>query len=78
MKLGFFSDTGYRFRKNAFNRKEDWYPFGSSVMERFFDIPYFNSDTFDVGEDNNVIAEMYFRLEIDQVTHTKIVKQLMD
>ena len=74
MKLGSFSDTGYRFRKNEFNRAENWYPFGGLVKERFFDITIYNSDTFNVGSHNNIVAEMYFRLEIDQVTHTKVVK----
>jgi len=65
MKKGKFSDTGYRFRKNDFNRIDKWYPFGLQVIDTFFDLTFYNSDTFDVGKDSKVIAEMYFRLEID-------------
>jgi len=65
MKSSKFSDTGYRFRKNEFNRHDKWYPFGEKVLETFFDITFYNSDTFDVGTEAKTIAEMYFRLEID-------------
>jgi len=78
MKRGLFTDSGYRFRKNEFTRRDKWYPFGTNIKQRFSDFTFYNSDTFDVGTDNIRIAEMYFRLETDQVTHNRIVKQLMD
>jgi len=49
MKAGFFSDTGYRFRKNIFHRDDFWYPFAWDAYNYFYDIKFFNSDTFNVA-----------------------------
>ena len=78
LKKGSFSDTGYRFRKNSFERKDNWYPFANKYTEGFFDMTFFNSDTLSVGHDYTTIAELYFRLETEEVTHQRIVKQFSD
>ena len=65
LATGKFSDTGYRFRKNIFNRNDEWAPFSNESEEEFYDILQYNSDTFDVGPEYPKIAEMYFRLNAD-------------
>ena len=74
LEAGHFSDTGYRFRKNTFFRVDEWYPFRAREEEEFYDVTRFNSDTFLVEEDGYRIAELYFRLETEEVTHHRTVK----
>ena len=73
-----YSDTGYRFRKNTFYRTDEWYPFYQSDQEQFYDTTVYNSDTFLVDDNNLFLGELYFRLETEEVTHHRIVKQLID
>ena len=47
---GHFSDTGYRFRKNTFYRKDEWYPL-KETENQFYDLTIFNSDIFKVDLD---------------------------
>lgn len=41
---------------------------------------FYNSDTYPTAPtgSENLIAEMYFRLEVDQISHTRNVYALMD
>ena len=78
LKSGGFSDTGYRFRKNYFERYDEWQPLGKAKDEFFFDITFYNSDTISVDLNHAVIAEMYFRIDIDEIRHTRIVFEFMD
>ena len=40
----------------------------------FFDYVEFNHDTYEVGEsDDSGIADLYFRLDVDQVIHVREV-----
>ena len=71
---GHFSDTGYRFRWNTFLRSDAWHPFEGNKEEVFYDLTQFNSDTFRVEDDSNVIGELYFRLETEEVIHHRIVR----
>lgn len=64
IKFGKFSDTGYRFRFNNFERYEYWWS-NSLINNYFYDLMFYNSDTFDVPLENDLVAEMYFRLEVD-------------
>ena len=75
---GYFSDTGYRFRRNTFFRDDEWHPFYEKTVEEFYDSTLYNSDTFRVSEDSNVIGELYFRLETEEVIHRRIVRQFID
>jgi len=74
MIAGSFSDTGYRLRKNKFYRDDEWYPFGPNKIESFYDTTFFNSDTFLVDENDTTIAEMYFRIETNEIAHSRVVK----
>ena len=65
MKYGYYSDTGYRLRKNIFHRNDEWYPFGGEFDESFYDMTFYNSDTYMVNEDHDMIAEIYFRLDTE-------------
>jgi len=62
---GTYSDTGYRFRKNTFDRVDEWYPFYSAETTKFYDFTLFNSDVYAVSDDLTHIAELYFRLETE-------------
>lgn len=74
--MNMYSDTGYRFRYNEFERQDGW--FGpKNVLNAFFDYMFYNSDTYPSGP-KGVIAEMYFRLEVDQVSHGRVVYTIMD
>ena len=44
----------------------------------FYDYVFYNSDTYDVPKDKSVIAEVYFRLDSDQITHHRVVFAIMD
>jgi hypothetical protein len=61
-----YSDTGYRFRYNLFERI-DGYIIPKDDDDIFYDYFEYNTDTFQsapVGSEA-LIAEMYFRLEVD-------------
>jgi hypothetical protein len=77
MTAGLFSDTGHRFRYNIFNRVDHWIT-NSESTNPFFDYLFFNSDTYIVAKDKVEIAEVYFRLDTDQVTHHRKVFAIMD
>ena len=74
MKAGSFSDTGLRFRKNSYYRDDYWYPFSEENYNEFYDIVFFNSDTFTVDRNALIIAEMFFRIETNELHHTRTVK----
>lgn len=66
MGPGHYSDAGYRFRYNQFNRQDGWF-FPDRVIDPFFDYVFFSSDTYPtppIGSEH-LIAEMYYRLEVD-------------
>jgi hypothetical protein len=77
MKAGKFSDTGHRYRYNIFHRTDYWYT-QTELLNPFFDYIFFNSDTYDVPKDKVEIAEIYFRLMTDQITHHRKVFAIMD
>ena len=74
-----YSDTGYRFRYNLFERFDTWYWF-TTKTDFFFDYMFYNSDTYESAPSGaeDLIGEMYFRLEVDQITHGRVVYTLMD
>lgn len=77
---GKFSDTGYRYRKNNFFFMDYWIPvpFVAGDDITFYDITPFNSDTLDVGPDFPLLAEMYFRIDTDELAHVRKVYEFMD
>ena len=72
-----YCDTGYRFRRNTFYRTDTWL-FQEESIEPFYDYIFYNSDCFDVDPQNKLIAEKYFRFDVDQITHTRVVLSFMD
>ena len=51
------------------------------MKTEFFDITNYNSDTVEIDEFNEDfygIAEMYFRLDSDEIKHERLVISLMD
>lgn len=79
MRSPSYSDTGYRFRYNQFDRT-DGYMYPDNDQDIFFDYFEYNTDIYKsapLGLEN-VIAEMYYRLEVDQITHGRVVYNFMD
>jgi len=42
----------------------------------FYDFRFYNQDTYDVEIEKNTIAEIYFRVEIDSIIHTRKVENI--
>ena len=78
MQSGVFSDTGHRMRFNYFERTDFWWSKSQKIIDKFYDYVFYSSDTYDVPKTNTVIAEIYFRLDSNQVTHRRIVFSFMD
>jgi hypothetical protein len=77
MKSGIFSDTGHRMRYNEFKRTDYWWS-KTNIIDQFYDYVFYNSDSFEVPKTNTVIAEIYYRLDNNQVTHKRVVFSFMD
>ena len=77
MRDGKFSDTGHRFRYNMFHRTDHWWT-PKVIYNPFFDYVFYNSDTYDVELGRKEIAEVYFRLDSDQINHHRDVFAIMD
>jgi len=82
-----YSDVGYRYRTNVFYNFKEWYPFAEEVISfddpiLFYDFKFFNQDTYVVpvvpSSEKSLIAEIYFRLEIDQISHERVVYGFFD
>ena len=76
---GYFSDTGYRLRKNSFDHKDYYWPFAETLTKEFFEYKKFNSDIFYNSEtSSSKIASMYFRIQTDKINHSRTVYGFMD
>ena len=77
---GEFTDAGYRFRPNLYDRVSKWYwPFGESST--FYDLTFFNHHTFRINEENiktTTIAEIFFRIDTNLLEHQKQVTGFTD
>lgn len=78
LKNGLFSDVGLRFRLNDFDASDSWLPAVPSKMTKFFDVTWFSSDTFLGPSENPVLAQIYFRMEVSQYVHKRVVYGFMD
>ena len=63
LRSGLYTDTGYRFVKNIFEKQDQWIPFFPNTKIEFYDLNLFNHDTFEVKEEINEIAKLYFRID---------------
>ena len=77
LRAGVFTDGGYRLRYNTFKRQDYWWT-GYKTIDVFFDYYFYNHDEFEVPKSSKVIAELYWRLNSDQVTHWRKAFSLMD
>ena len=69
---------GYRYRPNLFYNHDAFFPFADYVHafadpSLFFDFKFYNSFTYDVSVNETKIAEIYFRLDIDEIEHWRVV-----
>ena len=66
-----YSDVGYRFRTNIFLVWDTIAPYHYFKEMFFWDFKFYNQDTYKSTEDITLIAEIYFRLEIDSILHSR-------
>ena len=78
LRPGLFSDTGYRFRKNIFERIDNWVPGFSEIKNKFYDIRLYNSDQIVVGKNYMKVLDAYFRIDIDEILHQREVYRLFN
>jgi len=78
LRSGSFTDLGFRFRKNYFQRFDEWQPLVESVTDYFFDYTFYSNDKIAVDLDHTAIAEYYFRIDVNEIRHTRIVFEFMD
>ena len=67
LKPGVFTDAGYRYRKNTLDKVDLWVPGWYKEKEHFYDVTFFSSDEIEVGIDYLPIAEIYFRIKVDEI-----------
>jgi hypothetical protein len=80
VSLGYqYSDTGYRFRYNKFT-KTDGYLIPKDGEDVFFDYFEYSRDSYDTAPDGyeNMIYGGYYRLQVDQIIHTRTVYHFFD
>jgi hypothetical protein len=77
LSSGKFTDAGYRYRLNTFIRTDKWWV-SKEIEQPYYDYVFYNSDTFEVSKNETAIAEMYFRIDVDQMVHHRQVFSLMD
>ena len=65
MRAGGFTDSGYRYRSNHWYRTDSYIPGIKTEIDKFYDFKIYNNDLFLVGNDYTIVAEMYFRLDVD-------------
>lgn len=69
LKEGLFTDSGYRFRYNIFNKTSSKnILFGSTEKIEFYDLQVYNHDEFEMGQYDDpefyYFAELWFRLQV--------------
>ena len=73
MRKYHFTDAGYRFRKNVFEKLDYWIPFIEPQEITFWDTTIYNQDTFNSDVKHvgplGAIAELWFRIAVDEVIH---------
>jgi hypothetical protein len=74
---GKFVDFGCRFRYNKFHRTDYWWT-AKKKLNPFFDYVFYSSDVLDVPPGNTLMVEFYFRLDVDQIEHSRVVFSFMD
>lgn len=75
---GHFSDQGFRYRRNTFRKHDSWVPGIPGSMSNFYDIQFYNSLTVPVEKDYLKIMESYFRIDGEEIVHSRNVYRLMD
>lgn len=57
---------------------DSWVPGFPSSVTKFFDIVFFNSDTMTNRPQHKYIASIYYRIDIDEVKHSRAVFEFMN
>ena len=61
-----------------FSKQDFWIPGIAYHVDKFHDLILFSSDSIVVGDDYMTIAEMYFRLNTESISHSRVVYSMMD
>ena len=76
---GYFSDSGYRMRKNVFTRQDNYWPMAGRPTNEFYDYVKYNSETmYDNYKTLDTIGLFYFRISTDKIDHERQVYRFMD
>ena len=78
LRSGIFSDTGYRMRENIFYKYDNYAPWGTVKEQKFYDVELFSSDSIPVTDEYPVLVEMYIRVKVDSIGHSRKVYAMMD
>lgn len=68
MEPGKFGDFGARFRYNNFHREDNWWN-TAATHNPFYDYFFYSLDIYDMPDGNNLLANFYFRLDVNQISH---------
>ena len=81
LKKNHYTDGGYRFIYNQFDRQDDWSTLSGKKKLWFYMVGFYNHDIYQTKDSSNNsgdIAKYYFRLETEKIIHNRILYGLMD
>ena len=77
IQTGYFGDFGCRLRYNVFHRQDMWWS-GKVNENPFFDYIFYSADIYETFAERTELAEFWFRLDVNQIVHKRIVFSFMD
>jgi hypothetical protein len=57
---------------------DSWIPLVPKGKEHFFDVITYNFDTINSPHNHNYLAEIYFRVDVNEIIHSRVVFKFMD
>ena len=73
-----FTEVGLRYRRNSFTMNDYWLPFFSSTEVQFYDVQTYNDYHYSLPGDHKYLAEIFFRLDVNEVIHYRRVYGIAD
>ena len=65
-------------RENIFYKYDNYAPWGTVKEQKFYDVELFSSDSIPVTDEYPVLVEMYIRVKVDSIGHSRKVYAMMD
>ena len=82
VQVGYYSDVGYRLKKNKLVTNDNLILAGGAKTKTFYEMDTYNEDTFIVPEaklkEQKILADIYFRLSVNEVNHVRQVETLIN